>query len=114
MYLIDVYLTLRRITRCRMQAASPESSIKHRSLLVSISINIPEDQGDKIEANACLLTQYGLVLDRNSPGSVIVRTIPLIYARYRYTCSCFHDIASICTNNTHEQSSRKEVITVFE
>ncbi|MFQ5660147.1 MAG: DNA mismatch repair endonuclease MutL [Gammaproteobacteria bacterium] len=76
--LVDGQAARRCIVRTRMQSARRGESVRQRPLLVPVSLTVSEVEGGCVEQHASLLSTYGLILQRISPTSVMVRSIPAL------------------------------------
>lgn len=77
-FFLDVFLCNEMIVSADLQSDFSESSIGRRPLLVPLSINISTEQGDFFESERSMFEKFGVLLERISAESIVVREIPLL------------------------------------
>lgn len=95
-----------------LRKASTGSPVSSRPLLVPVSIQVPERQADLLEKISGQAVSFGLVLGRNSPGSVVIREIPNLIPDLDLQ-SVLDDILADVKTGEDDASVRDNLIKVF-
>jgi DNA mismatch repair protein MutL len=74
--IVDMHAAHERITYERMKQAHQADGIVAQPLLVPLSMAVSQTEAATVEEYADLLSQFGLVMDRLSEESILVRQIP--------------------------------------
>lgn len=78
--LVDMHAAHERITYERMKQARDSSGLTTQRLLVPLNLAVSEREADRAEAAHEALTEFGLVIERLGPESLVVREVPAILA----------------------------------
>ncbi|MEX0619555.1 MAG: DNA mismatch repair endonuclease MutL [Pseudohongiellaceae bacterium] len=76
--IVDMHAAHERITYERLKAACRNEELKLQPLLVPVSIAVSRSEADCAEAQQPLLATIGVVMERNSEESIVVRQVPSI------------------------------------
>lgn len=79
--LVDAHAAHERVLYEKLKRELADGQIASQSLLMSLTVNLPEDQVDVLDARREELAGLGLVIDRIGPALLCVRAVPPILAR---------------------------------
>jgi len=77
-FLFDVFLCNEIIVLSKLESELASQGIRHRPLLVPLTMAVSTEQGNFVEPNASTFENYGLMLERVAPDSLFIREIPLL------------------------------------
>lgn len=83
--LVDMHAAHERTTYERLRAAMLSGSVPTQSLLVPIAVSLPASDASLIEDQAEALAKVGLHLERRGPGSILIRSVPVLLGRFDAT-----------------------------
>jgi len=76
--IVDMHAAHERITYERLKKAHSDRAMVRQPLLVPLRLNVSRAEADLCEANAAVLRQAGMVVERGGPEAVILREIPAL------------------------------------
>ncbi|MEL6300993.1 MAG: DNA mismatch repair endonuclease MutL [Pseudomonadota bacterium] len=76
--IVDMHAAHERITYERLKKAHADRAMVRQPLLVPLRLNVSRAEADLCEANAEVLQQAGMVVERGGPEAVILREIPAL------------------------------------
>lgn len=76
--LIDLIHAHHRIVRQKLQAVTVDSPARQRPLLLPISLRVTAAEAELIEKYGDDIRRYGLSAERNSPETIVIRSIPAV------------------------------------
>ncbi len=77
---VDMHAAHERITYERLKTAYDSNSIARQPLLVPQNIAVSEREADCAEENAEAFAQFGMVIDRAGPETLMIRQVPALLA----------------------------------
>ncbi|HSG89005.1 MAG TPA: DNA mismatch repair endonuclease MutL [Pseudomonadales bacterium] len=75
---VDMHAAHERITYERMKTARDEAGIRTQRLLVPLALAVSEREADAADAAIEALGDFGLVIQRVAPESILVREVPAV------------------------------------
>lgn len=76
--IVDMHAAHERITYERLKRAHSDRAMVRQPLLVPLRLNVSRAEADLCEANAAVLRQAGMVVERGGPEALILREIPAL------------------------------------
>ncbi|MCK4493911.1 MAG: DNA mismatch repair endonuclease MutL, partial [Methylococcales bacterium] len=81
MILVDTHAAHERITYERLKSQYQQHNIATQPLLLPIKINVSADEADCAEQHAPFFKSLGFELNRISPDTLLLRTLPILLAK---------------------------------
>ena len=78
MIIVDAHAAHERITYERLKASYQANDVRSQALLVPIVVNVSEAEAQRAEDEQDWLQQFGLVVDRQGPETLCIRSVPAI------------------------------------
>jgi len=80
--LVDMHAAHERTTYERLKAAMAAGQVPSQPLLVPIAVSLPVSDAAMIEECIDMLAKEGLEGERRGPGSILIRAVPALLARW--------------------------------
>ena len=77
-FLFNVYLCQEIVALSRLKSEFAEKGIRHRPLLVPLTMAVSTEQGNFVESNTSTIENFGIMIERVAPDSLFIREIPLL------------------------------------
>ena len=74
--LVDMHAAHERITYERMKTSQAENKLRIQPLLVPVTLNVSQNEAERVEKEQALLSSLGLQVDRSGPETLLVRAVP--------------------------------------
>jgi len=106
--LIDVPLCQEIVVSSKLENDFATKAIRHRPLLVPLTMNVSTEDADFIESRASAFETFGLKLERVAPDSLLIREIPLLL-EYADITSLINDMMPLIKSD----KSSEEIISMM-
>jgi len=109
---VDAHAAHERITYERLKAEYAEGTIKTQTLLVPVTVTVSESEADCCEANADMLNQIGLQIERLGLEQVRARAVPVMLGQADIA-SLIRDVVSDLLEHGSSERIKQEVESVL-
>lgn len=80
--LVDMHAAHERITYERLKTALNTGTVPSQPLLVPVAVAMPASDASLLEEAAEALARLGLEVERRGPGSMLIRSVPVLLGRW--------------------------------
>lgn len=109
---VDMHAAHERITYERLKIAVDQQALQSQPLLVPLTISLSEKEVDAAEQHAAQFAELGVILQRTSPESILVRQIPVILQQAQTESLIIDMLADLIQHGSSDriQAHRNEIL----